>query len=301
MISTRRRVVAAIARPLERVTGPAHDVLTRWLTPASAVLDAAPRPVAVHPDAEAYAAGSGPVGVLLCHGFSGVTKSLMPWAHHLESAGFRVSVPRMAGHGTSWQELNLTTWEDWYAGVQEAFTALAVECDQVFLAGLSMGGAMSLRLAEQFGTGVSGLVLVNPVINITDPRMRILRVLKLLPSLGGITNDIAKPGQDEGGYDRLPLRALHSQTFLWAAVKADLANVTQPLLVYRSLVDHVGDPSSVKLIREHVRSPDQSYVELTRSYHVATLDYDADEIFDGSVAFIQRLIRTKDDEHGSAQ
>ena len=301
MISTRRRVVAAVARPLERLTHPAHALLTRWLTPASAELDAAPHPAAVHPDAEAYAGGSGSVGVLLCHGFSGVTKSMMPWARHLESAGFRVSVPRLAGHGTSWQELNLTTWEDWYAGVEEAFTALAAECDQVFLAGLSMGGAMSLRLAEQFGTGVSGLVLVNPVINITDPRMRILRVLKLLPSLGGITNDIAKPGQDEGGYDRLPLRALYSQTFLWAAVKADLAKVTQPLLVYRSVVDHVVDPSSVKLIREEVRSADQSYVELTRSYHVATLDYDADEIFDGSVAFIQRLIRTKDDEHGSAQ
>ena len=301
MISTRRRAVAAIAGPLERLTRPAHAVLTRWLTPASAQLDAAPAPAAVHPNAEAYAGGSGPVGVLLCHGFSGVSKSMMPWAHHLEAAGFRVSVPRLVGHGTSWQELNLTTWEDWYSGVEEEFLELSAECDQVFLAGLSMGGALSLRLAEQFGAGVSGLVLVNPVINITDPRMRILRLLKTIPSFAGITNDIAKPGQYEGGYDRLPLRALHSQTFLWAAVKADLAKVTQPLLVYRSLVDHVGDPSSVKLIKEQVRSADQSYIELTRSYHVATLDYDADEIFDGSVAFIQRLIRTKDDEHGSAQ
>ena len=255
----------------------------------------------MHPDAVAYAGGVGPVGVLICHGFTGVTKSMMPWARHLESVGFRVSVPRLAGHGTSWQELNLTSWEDWYSGVKEAFSALSAECDQVFLAGLSMGGALSLRLAEQFGPAVSGLVLVNPVLNITDPRMRILRLLKVIPSFAGITNDIAKPGQDENGYDRLPLRALHSQTFLWAAVKADLPKVTQPLLVYRSVVDHVVDPSSVKLIKEHVRSADQSYVELTRSYHVAILDYDADEIFDGSVAFIQRLIRTKDDEHGSAQ
>ena len=301
MISPRRRVVAAIARPLERLSQPAHALLSRWLTPTSAELDAAPQPAAVSPDAEAYVGGTGSVGVLLCHGFSGVTKSMMPWARHLESAGFRVSVPRLAGHGTSWQELNLTTWEDWYFGVREEFTALAAECDQVFLAGLSLGGALSLRLAEEFGAGVSGLVLVNPVINSTDPRMRILRQLKLIPSLGGIVNDIAKPGQDEGGYDRVPLRALYSAKIGWAAVKADLPKVTQPMLVYRSVVDHVGDPSSVKLIREQVRSADQSYIELTRSYHVATLDYDADEIFDGSVAFIQRLIRTKDDEHGSAQ
>ena len=82
--------------------------------------------------------------------------------------------------------------------------ALSARCEQVFLAGLSMGGALSLRLAEQHAAAVSGLVLVNPVVNISDPRMRALPILRLIPSLGGIVNDIAKPGQNEWGYDRLP-------------------------------------------------------------------------------------------------
>ncbi len=304
MTSSRRRAIAAIVTPLERLSRPAHGVLSRWLTPKPADLYAAPSSAAVHPTAEPYAGGTGRTGVLLCHGFTGSPGSLRPWAQHLEAAGLRVSLPRLPGHGTSWQELNLTHWPDWYATVESAFLALEAECDQVFLAGLSMGGALSLRIAEEYQDRVSGLILVNPVINITDPRMRILRLLKILPSLAGIANDIAKPGQNEGGYDRLPLRALYSQTFLWAAVQADLGQVHQPILVYRSAVDHVGDPSSVKLIREGIRSADQSYAELTRSYHVATLDYDADEIFDGSVAFIRRLEKTDHcakDDHGPAQ
>jgi carboxylesterase len=164
----------------------------------------------------------------------------------------------------------------------------------VFLAGLSMGGTLSLRLAEQHGDQVSGLTLVNPLINITDPRMRILSILRAIPSFPGVTNDIAKPGQDEFGYDRLPLRALYSQTFLWSDVRRNLDRVDQPLLVYRSIHDHVVDNSSVSLIKAGVRSNDQTYVELQRSYHVATLDYDAEDIFDGSVAFFRRLTKEAD-------
>ena len=250
-----------------------------------------PVAASVHPDAQPYAGGSGPTGVLLCHGFSGSTHSMIGWARHLETAGFQVLLPRLPGHGTSWQELNQTTWIDWYDCVDDAFTTLQARCDQVFLAGLSMGAALALRLAEQHGPRVAGLTLVNPVINITDPRMRALPVLRVLPSLAGITNDIAKPDQVEWGYDRLPLRALYSQTFLWADVRRNLDRVNQPLLVYRAIHDHVADASSVRLIKAGVRSSDQTYIELRRSYHVATLDYEADDIFSESVAFIRRLTK----------
>jgi carboxylesterase len=230
--------------------------------------------------------------VLLCHGFTGSTQSMIGWARHLEAAGFQVLLPRLPGHGTSWQELNQTAWTDWYDCVEDAFSTLRSQCDHVFLSGLSVGGALALRLAEQHGPKVSGLTLVNPMINTTDPRRPALPLLRLvLLSLRGIVNDIAKPGQEEYGYDRLPLRAMHSLTFLWADVRRNLDRINQPLLVFRSIHDHVTDPSSVRLIKAGVRSSDQTYIELQRSYHVATLDYDADNIFEGSVAFFRRLTK----------
>jgi carboxylesterase len=248
-------------------------------------------PTPVHPDAQPYEGGSGPVGVLLCHGFTGSPKSMIGWARHLEAAGFQVLLPRLPGHGTTWQECNQTTWTDWYACVDDAFAVLRARCQQVFLAGLSMGGALALRLAEQHGAAVSGLVLVNPFTNQRDLRIHALPILRVIPSFAGRGNDIAKPGEDEWGYDRLPLRALYSLTFLWADLRRNLDRVDQPLLVYRSIHDHVVDSSSVQLIKEGVRSSDQTYIELQRSYHVATLDYDAEDIFDGSVAFFRRLTK----------
>lgn len=161
--------------------------------------------------------------MLLVHGFTGTPQSMRPWAEHLADAGFVVSLPRLPGHGTHWKELNTTAWTDWYACVDAAFAALrerCERCERVFLAGLSMGGALSLRLAEQHGDEVAGLVLVNPAINITDPRMRILPVLRhVVPSLAAIGNDVADPSATEIAYDRNPLQALYSQSLLWAGVR----------------------------------------------------------------------------------
>ena len=252
----------------------------------------APEGARVDPFAAPYAGGpdDGPP-VLVLHGFSGSPRSMRPWAEHLAGHGFRVDLPRLPGHGTSWRELNLTGWQDWYAAAERALLRLAEATGRpVGVGGLSMGGALALRLAQVHPDLVHGLVLVNPVVSIADPRIRVLRLIRLLtPSLGGIAGDVAKPGADEGGYDRTPLHALHSQTHLWAMVREDLPRVRTPLLVYRSRQDHVADPSSVTLIRDVVASADRTFVVLERSYHVATLDHEARVIFEGSVELFTRL------------
>ena len=251
----------------------------------------APTTATVVPGAEPYAGGSGPVGVLLCHGFSGSPRSMRPWAEHLERDGFRVVLPRLPGHGTTWQEMNRTRWEDWYAAVDRAFGDLRAQCDRVFLAGLSMGGGLALRLAEQHGDAVAGLALVNPSIGSADPRYRLLLpwLRHVRPSLAGITSDIALPDVLEGGYDRSPLHAAWSLTRLWADVQQNLTRVTQPLLVFKSVRDVVVDGRSLELIRAGVGSRDLSVVALERSYHVATLDHDAELIFTSSSAFFRRV------------
>lgn len=237
-------------------------------------------------NATPYAGGDGEVGVLLSHGFTGSPASMRPWADHLVAEGFRVSVPLLPGHGTRWQDLNRVTWQDWYAVVDSALRALQRECRVVFVAGLSMGGALALRLAEQHGAGVRGLVLVNPCIGLADKRLLALPVLsRVLPSLAGISDDIAKPGVSEFAYARTPLRALASQTELWEVTRHDLPKVDQPILLFRSEVDHVVDATSAGLIRSRTSSAELSERILHRSYHVATLDHDADDIFRESAEF----------------
>jgi carboxylesterase len=242
------------------------------------------------PGAEPFHHAGGPVGALVCHGFTGSPQSMRPWAEALAEAGLTVALPRLPGHGTRWQDMNMTTWDDWYGCVEREFLALKERCDAVFVMGLSMGGTLSLRLAEQHGRDLAGVVVVNPSVIGLDPRLRILPVLqRVVPSLGGIASDIKKPGVTELAYNRVPLRALHSLRKAWDVVRADLPKVTQPLLLLRSLEDHVVEPESARLILSRVSSTDVTEVELHDSYHVATLDNDADRIVAESLAFVRRI------------
>ena len=246
--------------------------------------------MSVIPGAEPFSHDGSRVGVLLSHGFTGSPKSMRPWAEHLASAGYTVRLPRLPGHGTTWQEMNRTRWEDWYAVLDRDFRELHEQCDRVFVGGLSMGGTLVTRLAQVHGPRVSGLMLVNPAYTVKDPRLKALPVLQaLVPSLPGIGNDIKKPGQDEGCYDRIPLKALYSQTKLWAEVVRDLPEVTQPVILWHSPEDHVVPPASSELLLARISSTDVAENLLRDSYHVATLDNDAPRIFEESVTFIERL------------
>ena len=245
--------------------------------------------MAILPGAEPFHHDGSDVGVLLCHGFTGTPQSLRPWGEYLADRGYSVRIPLLPGHGTTWQEMNQTRWEDWYAAVDAAFREVHQACERVVVCGLSMGGALALQLAQGHGPRISGLVLVNPAVKFEDPRTLLLPVLKhVVGSLGAIGNDIKKPGVTELAYARTPLKAAHSQLVAWQSVVRDLPEVTQPVLLLRSAQDHVVPASSSALILSRISSLDVTEILLKDSYHVATIDNDAQRIFDESAKFIER-------------
>ncbi len=249
-------------------------------------------PVQVHAE-EFRSSGSGEnaaVGVLLSHGFTGSPRAMRPFGEHLAALGYGVAVPRLPGHGTTWQEMNRTSWPEWYAVLDNELTRLRQEHEQVVVVGLSMGGALVLRLAEERGADIAGVVLINPSVSTEDKRLGLLPFLsKVIPSFPGISNDIKKPGVDEGAYSRMPLKAAFSLSKLWKVVQADLPKVTQPVLLFRSTVDHVVEASSARRVLTSISSRDVTETLLEDSYHVATLDNDAPRIFEDSAAFITRV------------
>jgi carboxylesterase len=242
------------------------------------------------PGAEPFEHSGSDTGVLLCHGFTGCPQSLRPWAEHLAGQGLTVSLPLLPGHGTRWQDMRHTGWEDWYATVERELRELTGRCERVFVCGLSMGGALALRLAARHGPAIDGVVLVNPAL--TFPRWQgyTLSVLRfLVPSTRGIASDIAKTGPREAGYDRVPLHGAYALRRLLERVRADLPRVTQPVLLLHSRVDHVVPPSDSALALASIASADVTERVLQDSYHVATLDHDAERIFQETDAFITRL------------
>jgi carboxylesterase len=243
------------------------------------------------------AGAAGRTGVLISHGFTGTTQSMRPWAEHLAAQGYSVRLPRLPGHGTTWQEMNGTTWTDWYAEIRRAYDELAERCDTVFGCGLSMGGTLVTRLAEDLAgepsSKLAGLVLVNVAYGTLRKDASLARYLawavRSRPAIGG---DIKKAGMVELSYDRTPLRAFVSLQALWRLAVADLGKITVPILYFRSAEDHVVDALSGRLLHARATATTVREVSLPNSYHVATVDNDAELIFTGTAEFIAEHIRT---------
>lgn len=229
------------------------------------------------------------VGVLLLHGFTGSPASMRPWAEHLIGQQYSVELPVLPGHATKWQDLNQTTWHQWYEAAHLAYLKLAKDCSTVFIAGLSMGGALALRLA-QHQPEISGLLLVNPALFAKNKFLKLAPVLgKIISSVPAVGNDIAKPATFEYSYSRTPVAAAGSMLDLWQDVRKGLHLVTSPTLLFTSYNDHIVPPKSSALIYKSISTPQphREQIFLDRSYHVATLDYDMHIIFEQSIKFIK--------------
>ncbi len=248
-------------------------------------------PTAPAPDDVApFSADGGRVGVVLSHGFTGTPASMRPWAQALADAGFSVRLPLLPGHDGSWRDINRTRWPQWYAAVEDAYFDLTERCDTVFACGLSMGGTLVTRLAQLHPEGVAGLVLVNPAFGTTrlDARLApyIAWAVRSRPAIGG---DIKKPGETEPAGDRTPVVAFASLYKLWRLTVPMLDRVQAPVLLYRSRVDHVVEPLSAELLKAGAVNTSVREVILEDSYHVATMDNDAPQIFAGSIEFLRSL------------
>lgn len=230
--------------------------------------------------------GQGRIGVLFLHGFNSSPHALREWAQLTADAGYRVALPRIPGHGTHWRELNATRWRDWYSCAEREFLTLSQACDQVFVAGHSMGGTLALRLASQYPDRVAGLTLVNPALLLKGAQRLVPAASLVVPTVPSPAHDVSRPGSTRHGYDHTPLAPAVSMFRMFAEVRASLDLIHCPTLIFRSLADHVVTGRSTDYLQTHLSSEEIVVRDLSRSYHVATLDYDRDVIFAETLRFI---------------
>lgn len=250
--------------------------------------------------AEAWSAtGDGPrgrTGVVVVHGFTGNPLATRPVAERLHREGYTVEAVRLPGHGTSVRDMARTRYPDWRAEVERSLDDLRSRCDQVVLVGHSMGGTLSLDVASARPADVAGVVAINP--QILDPEQLLARLAPVMQHIAPIvprdlaglpSNDIAKPGIPEGAYAKVPAKAGQSLIRELPRIRAQLIDLTAPLLVAYSPQDHTVPPKNATAVVEFAGSSDVTELVLERSYHVPMLDYDADELEAAIVGFVGRV------------
>ena len=227
------------------------------------------------------------VGILISHGFTGSTQSMRPLGEAYAAAGYTVCGPRLKGHGTHYEDMEQTTYHDWVASIEEGYQWLEQRCDTIFVTGLSMGGTLTLYMAETHSE-VRGIILINPAIDI--PAMDPVRQLEEVRFLDAIGSDIKKPGIKELAYEKTPVQSIKELLTFMNEVKANLSQISCPTLILVSDEDHVVPPDNSQTIYHAIGSERKEISQLKESYHVATLDNDQPIIIKNTLNFIQSCL-----------
>lgn len=234
----------------------------------------------------------GDLACLLVHGFTGSPNELRELGRFLAERGVSVRGPLLSGHGTQPSDLTHCSYKDWITEVEAELDALLAEGKRVFLAGLSMGGTLALNVAARRSgqAGIAGVISLAAPVRLVDWRLQFLPIVSLFRRWQRWGDpDIC----DRSAWDRhvaYQVFHLHGVTQLVRLVRdtrTRLPQIRQPLLVVHSRQDHTVGSFNAELIHRRAASETRRLVWLENSYHVITLDYDAERVRSEVLAFIR--------------
>jgi carboxylesterase len=231
------------------------------------------------------------VGVLLSHGFAGTTSAMRPLGEYLHrTEGWTVVGPRLKGHGETPQAMAQTTAEDWIRSLEEGMEQLQGRCKRIFMAGLSMGGCLTLYMAAMYPEVFGAIVPINACLYFDSPDFASLAFRrKAPPTVPGLGRDIKDPETNEIAYGEVPVPAIRQIYGLMAVTRDLLPRIVCPTLVLASPEDHVVPVSNSKEIIARIGAVQREMLLLEDSYHVATIDHDRELINES----VRRFFRTR--------
>jgi carboxylesterase len=215
---------------------------------------------------------------LMLHGWTGSPAHFRLAARFVNDHGFTVSVPRLAGHGTSVHHMADTGWRDWVRSALEGLEELGNDHERVHVVGLSMGAIIGLLLAAT--CDVASLTTINAPQRLHDRRARLTRFYRGTRKTrsGERTEPPADTADFWVQYEESPVGTVPDLLDLIDAARRALPRVHVPTVVIQSRADETVRHSSAEIIYGGLGAPSKRIVWLERSGHVALLDEERDRI-----------------------
>jgi len=234
---------------------------------------------------EGFVTGNGSVGVVLTHGLSASPYEVKGLAEYLATKNIAVYVVRLPGHGTSLEDVGRTTWQDWYKSYREAYLSIKPLKQKVFVAGMSLGGSLALKLAED--EKVDGIISLAPALVMDDSRTKYTWFFKYFIKYSN--RNISKE-ELPYYYSKFSIRNVAEMMSLSDAVITNLNKINQPLFLMQYDRDCRVSPESSKMVYDGVVSRQKELVWLNGTGHVMLLNKDKEFAFEKVYEFIKKNI-----------
>lgn len=218
---------------------------------------------------------------------------------YLNQQGYSCLGIRLAGHGTSPEDMIRSRWTDWTASVEDGYNLLRGSTDRIFLAGLSMGGVLSLFMSTRLD--VAGVVAMSTPYQLPRDEKNYSpgyielysRFVKFMPKTTeqpGATWFDKEAFSSHVSYPQNPIRSIAEMKRLILQMQAALQNVTNPVLLIHSQNDKYVLPENVERLFDGLaNASEKTKVYVHEAGHVVTRDAARHEVFEHALRFIQRL------------
>jgi carboxylesterase len=237
----------------------------------------------------------GPVGVLLIHGFTGSPSEMRPMGQYLAQQGYTVVGPLLPGHGTHWQDMARRKWREWAEAVEQVYQGMKNRCHTIFAGGGSMGGLLTLYLAERHPE-IAGIIPMAPALFTVDWRVSLAWLLKYFirfkpydPERDG--DDLTDPKARERylwSYMGTPVAAAEQLAYLQRAVRKSLREIVVPTLIFQGTRDQSVKPMSAAYALSRIAAKDKELIWLTHSGHCLWIDSEKEQVWQKAHQFIAR-------------
>ena len=242
--------------------------------------------------------GTNGAGVLLLHGFTGTPDSMRPVANKLIHSGFTISAPLLAGHGTTPENLARTDWTTWFHSAQKAYMELHQKCSKIFVAGLSMGALLALKLAIDYPQSTVAIGCLATPLHLKSKISRLLPFIRHTPLRHlwkyqpKFSVDVKDPEAKENFWNinLMPLSCIYSLQDLQKLIHDSLPKVQTPILLIHSRHDSTSAYESMNEVAVKVSSTITETVTLENSYHIVTLDFDKELVAQKVTDFFGRFL-----------
>jgi carboxylesterase len=241
--------------------------------------------------------GDRPESVLLLHGWTGSPAHMRDLGQRLNGAGYTVVGPLLAGHGTTLEDMADTGWRDWLRSAAEPAMEIQQGGDVLHLAGLSMGGIISLLLATVLH--VASVTTINAPLLVRDRRSYLAWLYRGSRRIEVTDPPVAAPPEMrkyQQQYNGTPLGTAAELADLIRAAHHSLGRVTCPTLVIQSKTDETVRPKSAEIIYDGLGSTEKGIVWLERSRHVAVIDVERGAI---AASILDHLRSAHDGRHAA--
>ncbi len=245
----------------------------------------------------------GAAAVLLLHGGGDTPQSLAELAAHLHARGFAVSVPLLPGHGRTIRDFAKVRATEFSRAAVAAYEALRTRHDVVYVAGLSMGGALAVQLASERHE-IPALVLLAPYLSMPPKIERAAKaawlwgpIMPFVRSGEGVS--VLDPEQRArslayGVFSASALRALYDTARRAFEV---LPRVTSPTLVIQSREDNRISVAAAERAFARLGASEKRLEWVTGAAHVITVDFGRERVYEMVAAWFESHVTAREVEH----